>query len=352
MPKEVFATQPRAARYRAYEDSPPAPGQLLVHVDFAAPKHGTEYTLFRDLDPFRTHTFGQDGYELFLRREAPPAFAMAPGNIWVGRVAALGADVRGYAVGDRVSGYGGLRPTQLATPENCRHMPARMTWQEAVCYDPAQFALGGIRDGHVCVGDHVAVFGLGAIGQMTAQLAALAGAAQVIVIDPVAFRRAVAMKNGASLALDPTACDAGLEIRKATGKRGADVTIETSGTYEALQQAIRGAAYAANVAVVGWYKACKGGLDFGFEAHFNQPNLIFSRACSEPNREYPRWSFDRLCAACWALLAEGRLACDNIIDPVVPFDKAAETYMHIERDPSDSVKMGVTFDTASRGHEA
>lgn len=86
-----------------------------------------------------------------------------------------------------------------------------------------------------------------------------------------------------------------------------------------------------------------GGLNLGREAHFNQPNIIISRACSEPNREYPRWSFERICDTCWDMLAKGLLKCENIVDPVVSIDEAADTYMSIDRNPASSVKMGVQF---------
>ena len=87
-----------------------------------------------------------------------------------------------------------------------------------------------------------------------------------------------------------------------------------------------------------------GGLDFGCEAHFNQPNLLFSRACSEPNRDYPRWDFDRICAECWEMLSRGWFNCENVVQPVVKFEDAAQTYMDIFDDPSNSVKLGVTFE--------
>ena len=67
------------------------------------------------------------------------------------------------------------------------------------------------------------------------------------------------------MALDSSAVDVGLEIKKATDNRGADVAIETSGNYHALQQVIRGSAYNGNIAVVGWYHECTGGLDLGRE---------------------------------------------------------------------------------------
>jgi threonine dehydrogenase-like Zn-dependent dehydrogenase len=193
------------------------------------------------------------------------------------------------------------------------------------------------------LGDSVAIFGLGAIGLIAAQLAKLAGAAMVIVCDPIVKRRTVALANGADMALDPLSQDTGLEIKKATGGRGADAVIETSGNYQALQQAVRGAAYNANIALVGWYHACTGGLDLGMEAHFNQPNILFSRACSEPSREYPRWDFTRIRQACWDMLLSGRLHCENIVDPVVDIDAAAQAYMDIECDPGSSIKLGVAF---------
>ena len=88
-----------------------------------------------------------------------------------------------------------------------------------------------------------AVFGLGAIEQMTAQMVRMAGAVFVAVVDPIAVRREVAMKTGADLALDPTTQDVGAELKKATGDKGVDVVIETSGIYQALHQAIAGLAW-------------------------------------------------------------------------------------------------------------
>jgi threonine dehydrogenase-like Zn-dependent dehydrogenase len=92
-------------------------------------------------------------------------------------------------------------------PEHLLAMPERMTPQDAVCYDPAQFALAGVRDSHLRAGDTVAVFGLGAIGQMTVQICRLAGAAWIAAVDPLAIRRGAAMRTGASVALDPTRAD-------------------------------------------------------------------------------------------------------------------------------------------------
>ena len=131
-------------------------------------------------------------------------------------------------------------------------LPEGVPWQAAVCLDPADFALGAIRDGHIRLGDAVAVFGMGAIGLFVVQLAKLAGAYPVIAVDPIPLRRDVALECGADTVMDPTACDAGLEIKLATDRRGADVCVDYSGHYSALQAALRGVAYLGTVVAGAW----------------------------------------------------------------------------------------------------
>ena len=106
----------------------------------------------------------------------------------------------------------------------------------------------------------------------------------------------------------------------------------------------RGLAYGGNVAVVGWMKECKGGLDLGAVAHFDIPNLIFARACSDPNRDHPRWDFGRITDHCWQWLSEGRFDCEEIVSPVVPFHESPQAYEDMDLQPEKSVKLGVAFE--------
>ncbi len=216
--------------------------------------------------------------------------------------------------------------------------------EERAVLRPAQFALGGIRDSHLRLGDRVAVFGLGAIGAIAAQMAKAAGAAYVAVVDPIEKRRDAALEAGADAAFDPLQQDVGLELKKATGRSGVDAAIETSGNEQALQQALRGLAYGGTIAFVGWARAFSGTLDLGREAHFNNASLVFSRASSEPNRDYPRWDRRRIEGSCWSMLASGSIDCERIIDPVVSFDEAPRAYEeYVDRNPQYGVKLGVTF---------
>ncbi|WP_343090463.1 zinc-binding dehydrogenase [Escherichia coli] len=129
-----------------------------------------------------------------------------------------------------------------------------------------------------------------------------------------------------------------------TGKQGADVIIETSGYADALQSALRGLAYGGTISYVAFAKPFAEGFNLGREAHFNNAKIVFSRACSEPNPDYPRWSRKRIEETCWELLMNGYLNCEDLIDPVVTFANSPESYMqYVDQHPEQSIKMGVTF---------
>ncbi|MBA3701784.1 MAG: zinc-binding alcohol dehydrogenase [Rubrobacteraceae bacterium] len=351
MPKKLIAVAPGKAALVDYEEAKIRPNQVKVSVEYASPKHGTEVSLFRGEDPFVADLFDED-WRLFLQREtegreAENGEGPALGNQWVGVVVEKGSDVGHFRVGNRVCGYGSIRETQILDAVDnpfLLKVPDTMPWKSALCFDPAQFALGGIRDGHVRIGDRVVVFGLGAIGAIAAQMAKVAGAAYVAVIDPIEKRRHAAVDAGADAAFDPLREDVGLELKKATGRAGVDAAIETSGNEQALQQALRGLAYGGTIAFVGWARAFSGTLDLSREAHFNNAVLVFSRASSEPNRDHPRWNRRRIAMSCWNMLASGAIDCEKIIDPVVSFDESPRAYEeYVDRNPQQSIKLGVAF---------
>ncbi len=245
--KKLVATAPRTAELKEYEDREIKSNEVKVKVEFAAPKHGTELADFRGTTPFIDGKFDEEWRVFTKRDENEPRgieFGDLPlGNMFVGTITEKGSDVTEYEVGDRVCSYGPIKETQIVNAVDnykLRKMSKDASAKNAVCYDPAQFALSGIRDADVRPGDRVVVIGLGAIGLIALQLAVKIGATTVIGIDPIAKRREIATKTGAHYTLDSTACDAGLEIKRLTEKQGADVIIETSGNVHALQSALKG----------------------------------------------------------------------------------------------------------------
>lgn len=348
MCRELIAQAPCQTVFRTYSDeSPLKPHEVRVRTLYGSPKHGTELNMYRGTNPFQDKEYDSEWQMFRTVDDHTSPFPFPLGNMFVGEVVAAGSEVTGLKVSDRVAGYGPLRETQTVSADQVLLMPANMPWQAAVCYDPAQFALQGLRDSHLRLGDTTVVFGLGAIGLITVAMAKLAGAHMVAAVDPIAIRRRAALDLGADVALDPLGCDIGSELRKETSKRGVDCAIETSGTASALHQAIRSTAFGGRVTLVGWYNHQLQGLNLGEEAHFNIPDLIFSRAASEPSRDHPRWNRGRIKEVCWDLLAARKIDCEKIIFPIVTFDELSSAYdYYLNQHPEQSIKLGVEFESS------
>ncbi len=343
MPREIMVVAPGEMGIVGYDLPALGEGQLRVAAEFGAAKHGTEMAFFKGYAGPRGRYDRELGAFVRFEGEPGPFRPGGVGNMFVGKVTQLGPGIDGFEIGERVLGYGGFREVHTTRPERCWKMPEGLSWKSAVCLDPADFAMAAVRDGNVRVGDAVAVFGMGAIGLMAVQIARLSGASPVIAVEPLENRRKVAGGCGADLVLDPGACDAGLEIRLATDGRGADVAIEYSGSVQAFQAAIRSIAFGGNVVAGAFPGPYPAGLDLGAEAHVNRPNVIFSRACSEPNREHPRWDEKRIYATCWRLIVEGRLSGEEVVAPVVDFEDVVTEYPKIATDPGSNIKLGARF---------
>jgi threonine dehydrogenase-like Zn-dependent dehydrogenase len=341
MPRELIAPAQEQVAFREYESRPLQAGEVRVKSRFGAAKHGTEMALFKGYAALRGRYDPE--YKVFVPGQPGVRYPVVLGNMCVGEVIEVAPGVDGIDMGESVFRYGGFREEHIWPAAKVRKLPAGVPWQAAVCLDPADFALGAVRDGNVRIGDAVAVFGMGAIGLIVVQLAKLAGAYPVIAVEPLALRAQAAAECGADLVLDPAQCDAGLEIKKATNKRGADVCIEYSGHYLALQTALRGVAYNGIVVAGAFPGSYPAGLDLGAEAHMNRPKIVFSRACSEPNPDYPNWNEERIFEVVWRLLCTGAIKATPIVQPIVDFDDLLEEYPKIATHPSENIKLGVRF---------
>ena len=81
----------------------------------------------------------------------------------------------------------------------------------------------------VRAGESVAVFGCGGVGQFVVQGARIAGASQIIAIDPAATKRDAALAFGATSTIDPSDGGAAEAVRALTAGRGSDHAFEVVG---------------------------------------------------------------------------------------------------------------------------
>ena len=370
MPRELVAVAPRTPEIREYDDPPLGERQIRIRSEFASPKHGTELHGYRSpggsgrsYDPYwgcvveRPETAGRSH------------FPMPLGNMAVGTVIAAGPAVSRFRPGDRVFGHFPIRETHTLDEAHADPLPAGLSPEAAVCLDPAVMALA-MREATIRLGDSVAVFGLGAIGLMALQMARFSGASQVLAIVPIEGRRQVALALGADVALDPTAEDVALAVRRLApplelplaqppvasrvlggywdmptqyGQRGVDVAVEVSGSIRGLQGAIRSTRYGGTICILSMYGGDASGLRLGDEFHINAQRIVMARVESLPLRDCPAWTLERLVRVALDWLVSGRLRADGIITPIVPFEEAADAYRMIDEHPERAIKLGITF---------
>jgi threonine dehydrogenase-like Zn-dependent dehydrogenase len=348
MPYELLLTEPRSIAAHPYDEEPVASNQVRAEAIVSGISHGTELALYRGASPFDGKRFDMER-RLFTDDARAASYPMRLGYEWVGTISEKGSAVRAPDVGDLVHAALPHRGTQTVTvgddPRSpLTPLPNELVPERAAQLSSAAIALQAVHDARLKLGDTVAVFGLGAFGLLAIQLARLSGAAWIAGVDPIAARRDLARDMGADAVFDPTACDAGREIKIASGRGGVDVAIEISGRYAALHAALRSARLAATVVAAGFYTGGAGDeLRLGEEWHHNRLTLVGSMSgWGAPHRE-PGWDRPRLRAAVLDLLANGRLDVDALLTHRIPLAQAAEAYDLIDRNPDSTLRVLLTY---------
>ncbi|MBC5801232.1 MAG: L-threonine 3-dehydrogenase [Candidatus Eremiobacteraeota bacterium] len=245
---------------RALTKTTPAPGFELSMV--RVPELGPSDVLIRvqkaGVCGTDQHIYAWDPWA--QRRIHPPLIV---GHEFMGTVAAVGAAVRGIAVGERVSAEGHIscgvcRQCRTGEAHICTNvkiigvdtdgafagyivMPAGNVWrldpaipdEFAAIFDPLGNAVHTVMAAGVST-KSVVITGVGSIGLMAIPVARAAGAASVFAIDVNPQKLALAERVGADAvfdARDPNLLD---EIARRTGGDGADVLLEMSGSGSAI----------------------------------------------------------------------------------------------------------------------
>lgn len=353
MSRELRVIGPRQLELVDDNDPPLQPGEVRAQAIVSGISHGTEMNLYRGTSPFHARRFDRD-LRLFVEvpeAERYPIYPMRIGYEWVGRVVEVGAGVTSLRVGDLVHLPRAHRSTHIFPADlrtdygSIEPLPAGVEPAHAACLALAGVALQAVHDAHIKLGDRVAVFGLGAIGLLTVQLARLNGARWIVAVDPIAARRSLAEALGADRTLDPTAGDVAYAIKSADAHRGVDIAIEVSGHYPALHEAMRSVRMGGTVVAAGYYQGGATPLRMGEEWHHNRITMISSMGVwGCPHRDYPSWDRARVHATVVHLLAAGELHVAEMITHRIPFERAAEAYALVDEHPDAIVKVLLVYE--------
>lgn len=169
----------------------------------------------------------------------------------VGTVQAVGSAVDKAKVGDRVFTYGNhgsmvvYDQRRLVTP-----VPPEMDTTLAAAARMAAVAVTAMVVSEIRENPWVAVFGLGAVGNLASQIFRIRGC-RVIGVDPVASRRALAERCGIETTVGGSPDEAIAAIKEITGGRGADITVDAVGHSAVVMQAMKATATFGQLVILG-----------------------------------------------------------------------------------------------------
>ncbi|MDA3628391.1 Zn-dependent alcohol dehydrogenase [Saccharopolyspora sp. WRP15-2] len=183
-------------------------------------------------------------------------------------------------------------------------------------------------------GSTVAVIGCGGVGISVLQGARLAGAAQIVAVDPVVEKHAAAKRFGATRATTPE----GLEDVKheVTGGRGFDYAIEVVGQAGTIRAAYDATRRGGSVVVVG-----TGGPEETVE--FNAQELFINEKKILPSF-YGSVDPRRDTARMVDLWRAGRLDLDGMISRRIGLDEINDGLAALQEQGSALIRQIVTFD--------
>lgn len=220
------------------DDPLPAPGELLVRVEASAVTFPDTLML-------------EDRYQF---KATPPYI---PGGEVAGVVAALGAGVEGWAVGDRVVGgwgtIGGFAELAAVPAATARRVPDSVDLGLVAGLDYAYgTGLYGLKHrGALQAGETLLVLGAGgAVGLAAVELGHLLGA-RVIAAASSAEKLDLCRSHGADEVIDYSTEDLKNRAKELTDGRGVDVVYDCVGG-ERAEQALRAIAWEGRFLVIGF----------------------------------------------------------------------------------------------------
>ena len=338
--RALWFTAPRTASLRAQTVGPPGPGEVRVETIASAVSAGTEMLVYRGEVP------------RYLRLDQPTfagsyGFPIKYGYAAAGRVLDTGPGVENFSEGDRVFVHHPHQDLFVVPAQMPVQLPDDLEPEVGVFAANLETALNIVHDTPVRLGETALVFGQGVVGILVAMLLKLAGAGQVLVVDPLGERRKLALAAGADGAFAPGGwSDRVMEI---TSERGADVVIETSGSGAALQSAIDAVATEGTVVVASWYGTKPVTLALGGHFHRGRVRLRSSQVGRSDPALAPRWDRTRRMDTVLGLL--GRLSLRELISHRIPFDEAPRAYTLLDEGPEQALQVIFTYKRLRGGQD-
>lgn len=268
------------------------------------------------------------------------AFGTATGYSAAGEIIAVGSEVVGFRLGDRVAcaGAGVANHAEfIDVPVNLAvKIPPQVGLDVASTATLGAIAMQGVRRAKPTLGESIVVIGLGLLGQLCAQILRANGC-KVFGVDVDAQRLAIATASGIDHALNPADGDYVAAVQRMTDGLGADAAIicAAGGSDDIVSKAMQCCRRKGRVVLVG---------DVGLHlqrSDFYQKELDFlistsygpgryDPAYEEGGSDYPisyvRWTENRNMQAYLDLLATGGISFGSFPPAVFDLDEVNQAY--------------------------
>lgn len=330
----VLFPQPRVV---VIEDEPipsPGDGEMLVKTQCTLISTGTELSILSgEFAP-------GSAWSAYGR------FPFRPGYDNVGVVVEAGREVDRDWIGRTVCSYGPHAAYFTLTPGAVYPPPPDGVLNEqAVFFTLAEIAMIGIRRSGVQIGEAVAIYGAGLLGQLTARLCRLCGARPVVAIDVAPARLRFLPDDPAVIPVDAREEDAVEVVNRATKGRKADIVFELTGNPDIIPREFAVLRNQGRFVVL---SSPRGASQFDFHDLCNAPSftIIGAHNGSHPETETPGnpWTKKRDVELFFDLLAAGDISVDGLISHRERYTEAPRIYKMLLEDRSEA--MGVVFDWA------
>jgi propanol-preferring alcohol dehydrogenase len=200
----------------------------------------------------------------------PDTVPLILGHELAGIVEAVGEDVTGLSIGDRVCVHyvvscgdcvhcgqgndnrcrnrrsigthidGGFAEHVVIPSRNAFKLPSGISFEcGAILGCAVSTPFHALRIAKARPGDKVVVFGLGGVGMHAVAWARAFGASEIVAVDVVGFKLKLARELGADVAINAAEEDVVSAIQHLTGGWGVDVALECAGTEKTMRDAVR-----------------------------------------------------------------------------------------------------------------
>lgn len=306
----------------------PEKGYVLIKTRRTLISTGTELTILS----------GEFPKESYWSRYA--RFPFVPGYDNVGEVVAVGEEVNRDWIGKRVATRSSHALFVTVPMESLIPISDQISDDQAAFFTIAEIVTNGVRRADVRLGESVAVYGAGLLGQFTARVCRLCGARPVFVIDIADARLGMLPKDPSVIGLNPTREDVRSVVQRETMGRMVDVAFEVTGNQKIIPEEFRCMRDQGRFVLL---SSPKGPTMFDFHDLCNYPSYTIIGA---HNRSHPPvatpdnpWTNRRHAELFFDLVADKELDISPLVTHRLPYDEAPAIYRQLLEDRSEA--MGV-----------